>query len=713
MRTTNVRSLSRLAPASFVAGALVAAASPTLAQRGADVEPVISLWFGGAKPMLVHEKDAGMRRALGLFDERLAELPAELRAVAPDVPDEINLLVDIARVLARSEFGVEVIATDEMAYPTLTVWPADRAAAERLDRAWRSLLSGRFNFEGAPGPDGLHRAEDWGGNIGFAGVVDTLRGPAFIAGVEHGEVAPFAGRTEGFFAMDVDLAHISLDAGMLGGNQQMVDVFNFFGIGAADSWHLQASVQHDGDELVATGTLRDVRVLAERFGIRPGVIVQPATLRAVPADATVLAAFSYDFGALPDVWARAFQRFGIDVAGDNTPPWLRTANGTLEPLFRALGDDVIYYRSISTGGGGLISSIYSLGVRDADAVELWLDRWIGMANGAGAGFLKGYVTVEKYDYNGTDMWSVRTTGLPLPIDVTLALTGERLVVGLTGSNVRAAVDQESDPHTSIMENEQFFAVLGDEIARPGLIGISYTDLTHQARESHWLAQMITISAANVVRNRFGGGRDAGVVTPSYKDFVSGIRPAYGTLRWDGDDIVGMSRADGSVLVNVSVGTNETIKNQWAQLIGLLVPALQQARMAAAGAREQAVAVRGVAQARSVVIAIQIYMVDNNDRAPESLARLVEAGYIEADALRSPYGPALDGGEDFAIRGDMNLVLVDEPWSTVVVIDRAAYLAGEQTAVGMADGSAMLLSPWEVDEMLDRAINEGAREDFDL
>jgi hypothetical protein len=108
-----------------------------------------------------------------------------------------------------------------------------------------------------------------------------------------------------------------------------------------------------------------------------------------------------------------------------------------------------------------------------------------------------------------------------------------------------------------------------------------------------------------------------------------------------------------------------------------------------------------------------YGANHQDKPPSSLKVLIEENLIGIHVFRSPYGPAMDGGAEFAYRLTPQAVSSFE--STYIVgLDRAAYVNGRQVVyVLFADSHADALSHERIKAMLDLPINKGARSDLDL
>jgi len=448
---------------------------------------------------------------------------------------------------------------------------------------------------------------------------------------------------------------------------------------------------------------------AGRLGIGRDVLLDPSVMRVVPRDATYVAAFAYDFGGVPGVIRSALRAAGAPMEELEEEQGFRTAMGFVDSLSAALGEDVVIYRSMSTGGGGPLSGVASVGVADEASMERWLDRLAGLASGAGAQFLRGYAHVRKHEIEGATAWSLRSVGVPLPVDVTMALGDGRLTVGATSGAVRAAVLQLGGEGLSVRENPSFRRSMGPAMGGGvELIALQWRDMGWHAERAYGVAELFGAAVENGVRQRYGGPREVGDVVPGFAEFTADVEPSAGWSYWDGEDLVSYVESDGSVLVNLSVGAKEAIDQQLVAavptLLGSSLPALAEARGSA----------RRAQSATQVRFLVQCGVVAQMDTGglPGTLEELREFGFEETS---SPFGPAPDGGPDFAVREIADAEDGLFSGTTVYAIDRAMYLdrSLDFVNVGFADGRVELLTRAELRRVLERETNRGALGDWGL
>ncbi len=696
--------------------------SPAVAQgggAGGDGEPIASVYFGGWERVFDHPKDAVLAEAFALSEARLAELPGELRAVMGDGGPEqfaiIDEVVRFAQLVGGSElassFRLDVSGPEPFPAWSMTLWPdGGEAEASELEAMLQELArQGGVVFEEVGGR-GIEFVDVDGVRAGLGVVESSGRSAVHMgAGSLAGEVHERWGG-EPIFAGLIDLGAIEWVPEMYGGDEKVAEALEYLGVKGADAIELVFSVgREDSGRLLAEGRMVDGAGLLERFGIRRAVSLDRDSLRVVPRDATSVYAWAYDFGGVRSVVERMLTAMDLDedVMGSQG---YRTGMGIVDGLMSALGDEVVVYQSLTTGGGGIGSTIVSFEVEDETSLAGWLDRMSGLANGAGAQFARGYVMIDSHEgMEGVRMWSARTTGLPLPLDVTSAVGDGRWTLGLTETSVREALGHVRGGGPSVLDNREFGRSMAGEFARGGVVGVSWRDLGRASEDSYVIAELVGVAAQNAVRQRFAGPREPGVEALSYGEFVRDVEPAAGIVFFDGDDLVSRGWSDGSVLVNLSVGIQDSWRGQWVTVVpaltGALIPAVSEARSAA----EQASAAQTM---RQVMIVNYMYAAANDDRFASSFDELMP--FLDGRSVASPY--AVGGDSGIAIRGDLGLISdIEFPSRMIVAVDRAMLddRSVDTVAVAFADGSARVLSKSEFDRMIEDEVNGGGREAFGL
>ncbi len=708
-----------IAHANSAAAALLAAGLPlaapiaALAQHDAP-RPLVSMYFGDTEQLLADPLDESLLSSLRFANARLNELPAEIAALSDDDDAwRLRPLNDLLGALLWSDlaFDLNLVEGDWGPVPSFrfVAWPQDADDASRLASNVVTLADEAGASFGRTDADGLQWSREDDSDVAV-GAVDTDRGEALLIAANMDDPTIAAPHGDPIFRLAIDFTALDIPQEELDRNPEMAQALRYFGVTGEDAIRMHASVERRDGLLTADVRLPGVATLADRVGFTKDATLEPDVLRLAPIGATALGAGAFDFGNLPDRIERAFAEFGAPLDSPDVPRPVKGVYAAVEPFFTALGDDILFYRSLETGGGGMLSSIVSVDVDDRDAMSVFIDRWVGLGNGAAAGFLQGYVSSQRYQLDGATAWSIRTTGLPTPADLTIALADDRLVVGLTSTSVRAALAQHR-ADSSVLDSDVFRAAAGDMMNEP-FVSVSFTDMAWHAADAYYLADAATITLANAVRQRFGGSRDPGLVSPTYAEFTDDVRPAFSIVRWDGDDLHGFSRSDGSLLVNAAVGTHLALKTQ---LVGFLpstfVGGLQQARAAAAeieaadSARidwEDTAEQRGVNAVKEMALATLSYAAGNDHRLPARTADVIPYTR-DGQPVASPLAAAPDEFGDYAVRTSPGRISDFANASrAILVIDRAAFLDDRQDdiPVAFADASVRLVDRDELEDMLD-------------
>jgi hypothetical protein len=545
-----------------VSGAALAQDGPLEA-----ASPVMSVYFGGADRLLDDEVDRGLLEAMRLLPARLGEAPGEIAALTRDERAEqmlrpaLGLLGDV--LLGEFAVSFNLRETDWSGTEpvvNLTVWPREGVEARGFaDRFVRFAEDGHGAMFSERGQIGFRSLESDDLSL-LVGDVDTPRGEAFVLSANEESPKPIGVASDPIFAIEVNLEHLEIPRDELENEPEARRLLDMLGVTGTPRLRIFGAVERRDGMLFGEARMPNFARIAERWGVSTATTLETReVLRLAPERSTMVQAFAFDFGGVPSTARRIMADFGLSMDDPETPQPVKMTFGAIEPLFASLGDDVLYYRSLETGGGGALSGVLSVGVDDPVGLKTWFNRWIGMGNGAAANFLRGYVTAQRSEMGGVTMWSLRTTGAPTPLDITMALTEDRLVVGFTSTTVRAALAQH-EAANSVLDNEVFMSAANGTLDEP-LVGLAFTDMAWHAERAYYMAEAVTVTAANMVRQRFGGPRDPGMVTPTWAAFTEDVRPAFGTIRWDGADLVSESWSDGSFLVNFAVNMHETLKTQ--------------------------------------------------------------------------------------------------------------------------------------------------------
>ncbi len=369
---------------------------------------------------------------------------------------------------------------------------------------------------------------------------------------------------------------------------------------------------------------------------------------------------------------------------------------------------MMFYQSESTGGGGLLSAVLLVELSNADgfgdAHAILLDR----LNTLAAEEIDGYARVQSWRSSGVDSFTITAPGLPIPIEPSWAIDENTLIVALSPGALEVAVSQiQVRSRHSIVDNRSFRKSVLLRMPKGKAYSVSYYDAARLSKKGYGMTSMLTSALANAVRSPKHPDRIVGSIMPSYASFTKDIEPSGTVSWWDGDDFRTHYIGDESILVQLSTGLGAIADVQGlvvpALAVGILVPALEQSQVSAKQ-------VLSSTQVRTIVQGMIIYSGNNKDRFPESIEEMIELGFVESNMLLSPFGPAFDEGPDYAIRSDE--AASENLFNTrfIVAVDRAMWVNWEDNiAVGFADSHVELLSRYELQELLDLPLNEGAAE----
>ncbi len=690
--------------------------SPALAQNEApgeaDTPAVLDIRFAGLDAVTPSAKDRAAYAAFRSLRERVLLLPAELE---PGIGD------------ARREQGEAILST-----------------------AWNAL-TGRFGLQVAPGvgPMGYGAAAwvDPATPMSAQAFLETLLGFADTAGLEIREdaggqslVTPFgpapiqtlgAGDREAVFVrlgldgavpgsvQPYDLPRgvapifsLRLDIRALSGMAQMaisaqdpalVQPLQSLGVIGPDAPIVQFALGSTNDRLFSSMRLRDARRLVERSIGGSVVPFEEADLRTLPRDVTLAWA-----GPVPTELVRtlidlAAQQGGVDPYAEIE----NTLGVDLASVLDAIGPRVTFYQSDSTGGGGVLSAVAIVDLDDRASIERTLDTLIARLHVFAEQEARGYLRVAERTARGHTYASLTFPGLPVPLELSWAFAGDRLVFAASPTGLLAALEQIERPASHAGQNLAFRRAVADRIPSAGALAFWYLDAERFAAQGYGLMNLGVSALANAVG---GPGREFAPdpIMPPYAEFMQDIHATGGVAVWNVDDVVVTQVSDESFLALTAAGLGQqgAFAAQYAAAgIGTLLPALGQAR-------ESANLLKALTQVRSIAQAATIYAMNNEDRGPGSLEVLLEEGFLEPEVLVSPYGPAIDGGPDFALVPNAE---IDFNAQKIIAIDRAMYFerGWEGTMVAFADNHVELVEQWRLDELLAEPFNEGAREALGL
>jgi hypothetical protein len=518
---------------------------------------LFDLWIDDLRS-LPSPKDAGLVRALGMLDARLGELPLELAdqmSGAPMPPAMFGLLGRMA--LGRK--SLRVFSMPEAPMPFAVRLEMDEGSPEAAQRFADTVFS-ILEEMGAPlgpvGANGLAMLElpdgapiDLGAT-GGAFVVD-FGGAASGPGAARAGLLPSGAKPMMSMYLDVGsavelmsafAAELEPDAG-----SEMIDVFDSLGLanmsidmamGMDDvRSHSVVHMPGYGATMRANGMLATRMLAAEDFGIVPRD-AEWAMLATMNASGTLeyllsLVQAQLTEEGIDDPIAMLAAETGFDLRTD---------------VVNHLGSVVAVYSSKTTGGGGMFSTVAVVELANKEGFAATLLRAKDMVDNLGATQAMGYVRVRTFTSGDDTLHSLVFPGMPIPLEVTLALGEKHLVVGLTPQAVLGALGQIRSGDGGLMANAAFTAQLPADPV--GAASVQFVDSVAMASDAYGLTSLLCSALANATRSP-GTSRDAGIVMPTYAEFMSGALATVTVARIEGDDYIERAHGDRSMLVNAA------------------------------------------------------------------------------------------------------------------------------------------------------------------
>ena len=611
------------------------------------------------------EKDADLLAALLLIDERLRELPEELDE--PGLPrpgmELLGQLVGrgMALRVARAETAVGDLPLPITAEVEMGLESPDAAARWIAELA--SLMAGLGAPLGAatsgagfavPGEvplwigatdSVLHLRVGSQEGVAPGDPVTILEAydPYLSARVAHRELLWLLGESG-----DEPLSRAGLEA-----------ILGFYGLPGDE---VELAIGADSERSLLRITAPGARPEGTRSTLGPEVLL------AVPEDATWASAEVVDLPELVRRYEealRAFEEPDLDlrvIIAEELGMDLDTE------LLAAFGRRWVGYGADSTGGSGLMSTVLvgELGNRST-FLELW-SRFIEELQLETDEDLDGRLTLRGFQRGGVDYQVVALAGLPLPLEVTVAVLETQVVVGASPNACIAGVEQLRDGRRSLLDRPDFVQQLPDSME--GATRLVWLDSPRLARDGYGLLSMGASALTNLVRSVDDRRPDPGVLLPTFRELVSGARPMVSVTRVVGPDLVVETRADRSHLVNAAgllgalqttvldalggglmlgalldEGTSMDLELEEARVEGALLERLEavKAELEAYEVQEE-MELELYARMERIHTALERFAQLNGGRYPDSLATLARpdgAGqrFLDPADLRDPWGDA--------------------------------------------------------------------------
>jgi hypothetical protein len=553
-----------------VAAGMLAGAGQVWGQDDGQASPPVT-FTGGPVLVVDHadlskffpdERDKGLLRALEMIPARVRELPGEIEE--EEFTEEIAELINSAlQALARP--GRLAVMYDET--PTgglygygvlLSVQTKDKAEADALGEKVRGVVAkanDRLRFKPSQRIKGMSDLQFPFGvlTLGARESTDGWRYEVILGTMQDPDAAskalpaPKKGvetLARAYFNARGLSPAVAMAQQMMGERGQELPpqaqgIIEMINSGLETSF--EAGVTQNA--MVSRTVVRGAKAHADRLFVGTEALTT-ADLRAFPADATLAYVRRLNAG-----WASGIVNMILEQAPQAQEGLTQFQEHTgvdLKELAASLGNTVAFYMSETTGGGGLASGVAMISLADRAKMGESLEKLSGVANAAAEAEARGYVKVVGWDEGGTRMYSVRTPGLPLPVELTIALTDKWMVVSALPQGTIAAVRELGRKDGGLVSVQGVKSALGET---GGMVEFSYMDTSRSVAGGYWLLSMLGSAVANGVRSPSDPQREPGMVIPLYHDVASGARPTIKKTQWVGDDLVSVTEASRSTVVN--------------------------------------------------------------------------------------------------------------------------------------------------------------------
>jgi len=530
----------------------------------------------GMKQVFTAPADAGMARAMGMLTQRLKEIPKEIQAFAndPNAEEGIAILTTVMPLIAGMvDHPCEIAIIDHGGMAgmlpnidaRIIVQTGSKDSTSQMQSALQFIAQMAANEQGlALSPEEGTRRMKLALPMG-----QVLFGPANDAGTSF--VVGFDAAGDG---LDLGGVNIPSPAEFVGLNldaQLYVNVKSAANLvmrvmeahgedGVAEVQQMIAQFMPEGDlDIIGASAIKGDRRwsvirgrgmvtvmnnVAATYGAALGMTEFKAeaigadAFRLIPHDVTTASVQVQDMSSLvAPVQMVAFQAGAPELAG----------------VIEALGKTWVSYMSDETGGGGLWSLVLIQPDVNAAAMADSLSSLADTAN-IHASALHGYVRMRAWEARDArggaiNLHSLAFPGLPIPLEVSLGVIDQRLVMGITPQAVLAAVDHWRSKRPSLADNPRF------KEASAGLLAnaqkVSFMDMPRTIQRGYPVAQMLGSALANLVRSPTDPTRDPGVVTPSFRTLTENAKAWIAVTSVQGGDFVYISSGDPSMMVNVA------------------------------------------------------------------------------------------------------------------------------------------------------------------
>jgi hypothetical protein len=560
------------------------AAQVSAPQQAAGGESeLLVLWSAGRDALLVDGRDAGLAAALGMLDARLAELGRDLDD--PTFPSEGLRLVHgllAGPLCLRVERG----AAGGGAPPVQAQLSCRARDAETAKRNVEQL--GAFLARaGVPLDRAAGGAPTLAAFTPLGPLVLAAQGDTLVLALGEPRKETFAGPT-GLPAGAAPALHARWNGRGMG--ELFGPLVRAGGPEAERAWRVLEVLGVVGPSAPtrtwSLGLASDralVHTLVSGWAAAgDGSLALPpldeADFARVPADATFVRLWQLRPRMLLAL-AEGLEPGAGQSAGAALQPLLGADLGQLLDLF---GPTAGAFASLSTGGGGLASGVAFVETTDAERVEALLERLAGLVEAA-AGETQGRVAVRPWEHAGARARTLVFPGLPVPLELSLAVHGDALWIALRPDALIAALDAAGSGR-SVLAHPRLAPLVAELPA--DAVSFGFFDAPMFLDQGYGTASALAATLANALRSPYDPAREPGSILPPFAALRAGARPSVSWSRLAGADLVGTTSFDRSFVAGATVALGTPITSLYGGVMGLgivssiAIPKLLSARLAA-------------------------------------------------------------------------------------------------------------------------------------
>lgn len=578
---------------------IVAVAAGLAAPLQASSTDAIVLYSAGIDGLLDDPKDAGLQQALVLMEQNGLSLP-------PDMGKEEKFAIGTAARLLLSEIDFRVAMRPDApsnSIPfSLTIRSSgnEGATPEELVSRVEKLIQGSKAGPGRPDPDNhglmLYNENDpdplmWVGTSkdnGHETAVMSVGSPPESSTIDwSGCGLPsgtdiLAGVIVDFQELQLPLARAAVATGPE--TAAVSHLMGKWGLLGPDAMRLEFAVGRNDDAMQLGGRISNYGKHFGQYVVEGGV--RAADLKAVPKDAVAAQVSRFNISGFLD----SMMEMGDAMA----PPLGQGPDGQpikasdmacqqfkmmlgIDPrteLIDYLGDTMTIYRSISTGGGGLMSLVMLVEASNPDALATSLGTLAARASAMASPMTQGYVQMSNWTHPDCgEIISLVFPGIPIPMELSLAVKDNWLVTALTPQALVAAC-QQLDARDSLKDAKGFRKYAGSKAI--GAMQVNYNDVPAQLAGGYTLSSAVASAISNYTRPRRKADSGISMVMPTFGQLAKGARPCVLIARMDGVDLEYSGTSDSSMnVLGTGMASHAVILAPLAA--GVVFPAITQAR----------------------------------------------------------------------------------------------------------------------------------------